>query len=113
MKSTFKYWVRTAAGLEKIFLQEFEEIFHLKDHSIKHKSVFFDPEENIDDENQLCTDLRTADDIYKFIGYCTGVDNTKLSTEKIIHYFEQSVLPAIKKISKAQYTRITVSFLGT
>src|SRR5437867_11778856 len=102
MKSTFKYWVRTAAGLEKIFLHELEEKFHLKDHSIKHKSVFFDLEENIADENKLCADLRTADDIYKFIGYCTGIDNTKLSTEKIITYFEQNVLPAIKNFSKAQ-----------
>jgi len=113
MKSSLKYWVRTAAGLEKIFLQELEEKFGLNENSTKHKSVFFELEENVADENKLCTCLRTADDIYKFLGYCNGVDNTKLSTEKIINYFEQNVLPTIKTFSKNQFTRITVSFLGT
>ncbi len=106
------YWVRTAAGLEHIFVQELEAKLSSNVLDIKHKSVFFELNENNINESQLTTCLKTADDIYKFIGNCDGIDNTKLSTENIIKYFEQNVLPELESISSNAF-RITVSFLGT
>ena len=107
-----KYWVRTSAGLEHIFVQELEAKLPSNVFDIKHKSVFFQLNESNIAESQLTTCLKTADDIYKFLGHCDGIDNTKLSTENIIKYFEHNVLPELESISSKAF-RITVSFLGT
>jgi len=111
MKIQSKYWVRTMAGLENIFIQELAEVFSFTIIDIKHKSVFFELRESTIAENQLVSCLKTADDIYQFIGSCNKIDNTKISTENIIKYFEKNVLPILKNTSLS-FIRVTVSFLG-
>lgn len=106
----YKYWIRTAMGLEKIVLQEIGEKLSLGIYETKHKSVFLNLNEN-GIEEEILISLKTADDVYHFMGFCTGIDNTKLSAEKIPKFFNDNLLPFITK-NAAIHIRVTVSFLG-
>ncbi|HYF33192.1 MAG TPA: methyltransferase domain-containing protein [Chitinophagaceae bacterium] len=104
----YKYWVRTALGLEAIFLEELAGKYDIKGPAISHRSVFFELRTAVA-ETELCTGLRTADDIYRFLGSVAGVDRTKQSVQHIEQYFSQHVLPAVPRL---QPVRVTASFLG-
>jgi tRNA (guanine6-N2)-methyltransferase len=112
MKTPFTYWVRTAAGLEKIFLHELQQSFKVTGSDIKHKSVLFSLDDNTESDARLLSSLRTADDIYKYIGSCKGIDNTKISVVKITIFFDKYVLPIVMKAANAKFIRVTTSFLG-
>jgi 23S rRNA G2445 N2-methylase RlmL len=112
MSEHFTYWVRTAAGLEKIFLRELQRSFGLGKYSMKHKSVFFTLKENAADETLFLSSLRTADDIYAYHGSCSGIDHTKASVAIISSYFERRILPVVVKVNP-RFVRVTVSFLGS
>src|SRR5689334_18237216 len=112
MSEHFKYWVRTAAGLELIFLRELQLSFPEEGHDIKHKSVFFRLKDNAADETRLLQSLKTADDIYRYYGSCAGIDNTKATVSIITSYFEKHLLPLVIK-SRPENIRVTVSFLGS
>ena len=108
MNSSFTYWVRTTVGLEQIVVRELTKRFHVKQHKATHRSVFVELDEALN-ESVLCSSLRTADDIYRFLGQAGGIDNTKQSVKNIEQYFLKNVLPIVPR---HQQVRVTVSFLG-
>lgn len=109
MRLPFTYWVRTAVGLENIFITELGRKARVAKHAVRHRSVFFELKENVADST-LCASLRTADDIYRFMGQVSGIDNTKQSVKKIEEYFLEQVLHLIPPSSRP--VRVTASFLG-
>ncbi len=113
MRTVSRYWIRTAVGLEKILLQELSVKFKYKEIAIKHKSVFIEMAHFDELSFSLYSELKTADDIYTFLGSCTAIDHTKASTLNIVAYFEEFVLPILQGYPQNQVVRITVSFLGT
>ena len=81
MNTSYTYWVRTAVGLEKIVVRELAKRFGVSRVKTSHRSVFFQLNNPVA-ESVLCSSLRTADDIYHFLGQAEGIDNTKQSVKK-------------------------------
>ena len=108
MNTSYTYWVRTAVGLEKIVVRELAKRFGVSRVKTSHRSVLFQLNNPVT-ESVLCSSLRTADDIYHFLGQAEGIDNTKQSVKKIEEYFIKNVLPVVPH---SQRIRVTVSFLG-
>lgn len=111
-KDNYNYWIRTSLGLENIVLDELREKIKVNKYLIKHRSVFVEIGEHIKNEQSLFTDLRTADDIYKFLGSSDGIDKTKRSIDSLLLYFRRNIIPIIQKYKDSTSLRITVSFLG-
>ena len=111
MNHTYQYWIRTATGLEEIVLQEIRKKLPITSHEYKHRSVFVSLTETSSTKELLCS-LKTADDVYGYLGVCKGIDKSKASVDYIATYFEQEIVPKITSFTTSDYLRVTVSFLG-
>lgn len=107
----YNYWFRTTLGLEKIVLDELRERIEISSYEIKQRSLFVEISKPIENKKLFFKDIRTADDVYTFVGSYNKVDNTKPSTDGLTEYFKKNILPIIKKYP-SKYFRITVSFVG-
>lgn len=103
-----KYWIRTTVGLEQVVLRELSAKLAVQTSDTRHRSVFVESAEKVS-ANELCTSLRTADDIYHFIGAVGGIDKTKQSVQKIEQYFVRDMMSLIPRTGQV---RVTASFLG-
>ena len=111
-KGTYSYWIRTSLGLENIVLEELREKTEVKKYEIKQRSLFVQITDSIGDKQQFFKNIRTADDIYEFVGVFNGIDNTKPSVDRFIEYFKKNILPTLKRYKDSKYFRVTVSFVG-
>jgi len=109
MKSSYNYWARTALGLEELVVKELRLKLGISEFQSAHKSVFFTVDHAQSTESLLS--IKTADDIFQYLGSCTGIDNKKSSSEKFIQHFKREVIPQLLKRGSAN-VRVTLSFLG-
>ena len=105
-----QYWIRTATGLEKIVLQEIRQQQKVDNYEIKHRSVFLSCQ--VPSARSLLRNLRTADDVYVYLGRCKGIDRTKASIDYLATYFEQQIIQKLTTFISDAPIRVTVSFLG-
>lgn len=109
-----RYWFRTPVGLEHELAAEIRSIFPVKDLFVSHRNVVADIKIPTPDSiSEKLDQIRTADDVYRWWGYCAGIDRTKASVESIVEFLEASlpdILPEAARRDGA--VRITVSFVG-
>jgi len=111
-ESNYNYWFRTSLGLENTVLDELREKVKINKYLTAHRSVFIGINKHIKNEQEFFKQIKTADDVYKFIDTFRGIDKTKLSIDKFFVYFKKNIIPIIKKNKKSIYFRVTASFIG-
>jgi len=106
---SYDFWARTASGLEALLLEELQNSYGLKEFKSAHKTLLFSLKDPA--TQTKLPEIRTADDVFKYLGSCAGIDNKKSSSEKFTRHFTQKVIPHLLKRGSAD-VRITLSFLG-
>lgn len=98
-------------GLEALVLEEVRQTLPVVHHFVSHRNVLA----AVDAVGQLeykVQQLRTADDVYRYVGCCHGIDRTRPSVDKLIGFFEKVLLPQLPSTSGSPYVRLTFSFVG-
>lgn len=110
-----KYWFRTPVGIESMLKAELETKTKELQVFQSHRNVFAVFDQNGPDEKELAklvAQMRTADDVFRFVGCCKGIERAKASIEILESYFEQIIIPRLKKENHHKYIRVTLSFVG-
>lgn len=98
-------------GLEQLLAEELRDRLPLDQLYFSHRSVFINIEPAAPMEDGALTAIRTADDVYRYLGCCAGIDRTRPSLEKLLTYFRKQIIPALSA-DASTFLRITLSFVG-
>lgn len=107
-----RYWFRSPMGLEHLLASEIREYLPAVQLHTSHRNVWIvcDPATGSLQKELLA--IREADDVYRYLGCCQGVDRTRPSLELLTNCFQQKILPLLSAYQDQSYCRITLSFVG-
>lgn len=108
-----RYWFRTPVGMEHLVANEIREKLPVAHLFESHRNVFtaLDPADD-NDYRQAAQKIRTADDVYRYLGSCEGIDRTKGSLDRLIAFVKAIVAEDMPVNKNSGYFRSTVSFVG-
>ncbi|GJM31651.1 MAG: hypothetical protein DHS20C18_06520 [Saprospiraceae bacterium] len=108
-QSSHRFWFRTSMGLEDLVLAEIEDHFKPINVFKSHRNLFIELDAGPTDK---VLNIRTADDVYDYLGYCDQIDHKKSSADRLKEHFTAHIAPYLIRHYSQKNIRITVSFVG-
>ena len=107
-----RYWFRGPVGLEQLLGEEIREDLPVDQLYISHRNVFVALNKEITIDERSLRAIRTADDVYRYLGCCYGIDRTRPGLENLTNYFQKVIIPVLSQSDSHPFMRITLSFVG-
>lgn len=104
-----RYWFRCPMGLEQLLSEEISDHLSCEHIHNSHRNVWIST--NWTKELPFAA-VKLADDVYYYLGCCSGVDRTRPSLDILLHYFQHTIIPRLSSLPAQAYFRITLSFVG-